>query len=82
MMHEWWDGWGHGGWGGMWFGPIIWIALFALVIIGIASFWRRSEGDGTTSVKRLTPRQILDERFAEGEIDKEEYQDRLNALRD
>jgi uncharacterized membrane protein len=70
MMHEWWEGWGPGGWGGMWFGPVIWLALLALLVIGIASFWRRSANrDETAGPHSPTPRQILNERFAKGEID-------------
>jgi putative membrane protein len=83
MMHEWWDGWGPGGWGGVWFGPVIWLVLLTLFIIGIASFWRRSANNGeTVGPHSRTPRQILNERFAKGEIDKDEYEDRLRALRE
>jgi putative membrane protein len=82
MMHEWWEGWGPGGWSAMWFGPLIWLLLLALLIIGIASLWRRSSNSGETISARPTPRQILNERFARGEIDKDEYQERLSALRD
>lgn len=83
MMHEWWEGWGPGGWGGMWFGPMIWLMLVVLLIVGIASLGRRPPSSSETSAPPSpTPRQILNERFAKGEIDKDEYQERLNALRD
>ena len=82
MMHEWWEGWGPG-LGGMGFGPMIWLVLLTLLIIGIVAFRGRPSKSRETSASRSsTPRQILSERFARGEIDKDEYQDRLSLLRD
>jgi putative membrane protein len=54
--------------------PILWLLLAGLVV---ALFWRRGRGptDGGDS-----PRRILGERFARGEINAEEYRDRLSQL--
>jgi putative membrane protein len=54
--------------------PILWLLLAALAI---ALFWRRGRGprDGDDSPKR-----ILGERFARGEISAEEYRERLGQL--
>jgi putative membrane protein len=82
-MHGWWEGWGPGGWGGMWFGPTIWLVLLTFLIVVIISSWRRtSNSDETSGPRSPTPSQILKERFAKGEIDKDEYQERLSLLRD
>jgi len=78
-------GWG-GGWGGMIFGPFFMIIVLALVI-ALAVLLVRWIGDprtgaghsGTAPLSR-TPVDILRERLAKGEIDKEEFQERLRAL--
>jgi putative membrane protein len=64
-MHDWM------GWGGMWLGPIVMIALLALLIAGIVALVRWKGGDGDGRVR--TARDILDEPYARGEIDREEY---------
>jgi uncharacterized membrane protein len=57
--------------------------MLALLIVGIASFWRRSVYAGEKGGPRVpTPRQIRNEWFAKGEIDTDEYEERLHALRD
>lgn len=76
MMHDW--GWG---WGGMWLGPlfmIAWLALLVAVIVLLVR-WLGGGSFGVGSPFR-TPREILDERFAKGEIDQEEYEKRRKAL--
>lgn len=77
QMHEW-MGWG---WGGMWLGPIFMIALLALFVAAIVALVRwvgGSSGDGAERVR--TAREILDERYARGEIDREEYQRRRDDI--
>jgi putative membrane protein len=77
QMH---DGMGWG-WGGMWIGPILMIALLALVIAGIVALVRWIGGGGSEGGARLrTAREILDERCARGEIDREEYQRRRDDI--
>ena len=62
----------HGGWWIVF--PILWLVLAAFVV---ALFWRRGRGrrDGGNS-----PRRILGERFARGEISADEYRERLSQL--
>ncbi len=79
------NGWGMG-W--MWF---IWpIGIFALVLVvallirGVSGGDRRSEGSAPPSgpgTGRTRAREILDERYARGELTDEEYQDRLGHIR-
>ena len=67
MMH---DGWGAGG---MWFGPIwmiVWLAVLVAIIVGVVR-WLGVWPDAAGSAR--TARRILDERYARGEIDREEY---------
>ncbi len=69
------------GWGGMWFGPIH-MFLIALVLMVLVIWLVRAMTGGHANSSRRTDgaRQILDERFAKGEIDDEEYQRRRSAL--
>jgi putative membrane protein len=76
-MHDW-MGWG---WGGMWFGPLSMIALLALTIAGIVMLVRWIGGGGGDGGGRArTARDILDERYAHGEIDRDEYQRRRDDI--
>jgi putative membrane protein len=74
----------HGGWDGDW--SWWWIAMTIMMVAlwgGLAwllvSVFRRS--DGPSSPRTHTPGEILDERFARGEIDVDEYQKRRDVLR-
>jgi putative membrane protein len=65
----------------MWVGPIVWIVLLGLVVWLVVAVIRRGGSDGVQGPRRgKTPREILDERFARGEIDEEEYQRRRDVL--
>lgn len=78
MMHNWNMDWG---WGGMWFGPAFMIILVVAAILLIAAVVRAlGSASGSGDTARPTPRQILDERFAKGEIDQEEYESRRKLL--
>ena len=77
-MHDWETGWG---WGGMWLGPVFMIALLALLIGLIVALVRWLGGGSEDGGRRVrTARDILDERYARGEIDREEYQRRRNDI--
>ncbi|CAL9279416.1 MULTISPECIES: SHOCT domain-containing protein [Streptomyces] len=70
------------GWG--WFGMSVGMVLFwALIITALVLVFRAANRphDHTHTPTPPTPEQILGERFARGEINEEEYQRRLNALR-
>ena len=78
MMHDWGYGWG----GGMFFGPLLMIGGPVLLIILIVVLVRFLGGsrDATSVRVSPSPREILDERFAKGEIDREDYEARRKAL--
>ena len=66
-MHDW-------GWGGMWLGPLFMLAVLVLLVAFVVGLVRWLGGDRTASSgTTLTPSQILDARYARGEIDREEY---------
>ena len=66
------DGWHHNHWWIVF--PIRWLLLFA-GMFGV--FWRSGPG---SRYRGDSPRRILGERFASGEIDAEEYRERLAQL--
>lgn len=65
----------------MFFGPLIWIVIIVGVVIGVM-YLVRSQGAGGKPMigSSKTPREILDERFARGEIDEKEYNERRRTL--
>ena len=75
-------GWG-GGWSGMIFGPIFMIVVLALVIAVAVLLVRWLGGPWQAASPQppaRTPLDILKERFARGEIDKEEFEARRRIL--
>jgi putative membrane protein len=73
--------WG-GGWLGMVFGPIFMILVFAAVIALAALLVRWLGGPWPHVQQGRTPRDILRERYARGEIDKKEFEERSRVLGD
>src|SRR5690348_16155173 len=74
----WHMGWGWG-WGGMVFGPLMMVLFLAGIVVLAVLLVRRlgAGGHGRESAPpRRTPLEILQERFARGEIDKQEYEER------
>lgn len=66
-MHDW-------GWGGMWLGPIFMLVVLAVLVAGIVALVRLFAGERTVADRTSrSAREILDERYARGEIDREEY---------
>ncbi|MCY7326642.1 MAG: SHOCT domain-containing protein [Microbacteriaceae bacterium] len=76
------DGIGWGGWIAM---TVMMVAVWGLVIFAVVAIFRstsiRSTGPAETAAPR-DPMRTLDERFARGEIDAEEYHSRQAILRD
>jgi putative membrane protein len=74
---------GAGGWGGMILGPIMMIVFIAL-IVGAVVLVVRWTGLGSSALAggANKARNILDERFARGEIDKDDYEERKRVLSD
>ncbi len=80
-------GWhGGGDWGHMMFGPLMMLVFVAVVIVVVvlAVRWLGGSGQGAAAGPRRhlekTPLDILKERFARGEIDKDEFEERSRIL--
>jgi putative membrane protein len=74
--------WGGGSW--MIFGPIMMIVFIAVAVVVVVLLvrWLGGPGRGGAlhSPPGKTPLDILKERFAKGEIDKEEFEERRRVL--
>jgi putative membrane protein len=75
-------GWG-GGWYGMFFGPLVMILVLVLVVgaVVLVLRWGGAGWHGAAPPPR-TALDILKERFARGEIDKGEFEERRKLLGD
>lgn len=79
--------WWNGGWPGMVFGPLFMILVLALVIAGAVLLIRWLAGPGPGAQPHQAPANrtaldILKERFARGEVDREEFEERRRLLGD
>jgi putative membrane protein len=80
MMYGWWDG-SPGHWYGMIFGPIMMIVFVVLTVLIIAWALRASGLGWQSGVQGgNTPLDTLKHRFARGEIDRAEFEDRRKLL--
>ena len=68
-------GWGVG-WGWIW--PVL--VLVGLIVLGYVGVRLAQGGRSAPPGSASTARQILDERYARGEIDEDEYQRRRSVL--
>ncbi len=78
---------GHGhmwgsGWGWMFLGPLMMIAVVAAIVAVVVVLVRWLGGGyaGAGGRQRTSALDILEERFARGEIDREEFDERKRAL--
>jgi putative membrane protein len=80
-------GYGHGWmmdyWGGAWswmgpFGMILWLILLVLVVAAIAWFFNRRPRVGEQ--QRPSALDILEERYARGELGRDEYQQKRRDI--
>jgi putative membrane protein len=76
----WWYGNPMSGWGFA-FMTINMVLFWGLIILGVIVLLRYLTRSDRPSTSRLTPEQVLAERFARGEIDEQEYHQRLDTLR-
>ena len=74
-MHDYY--WGGGAWGAwLIFHWLFWLALLGLLVWAGAVIWRRSRQDGESK----SALDLLNERYARGDIDREEYLRRRNDI--
>lgn len=68
--------WSEFGWWGMGFGFVFMILFWLLVILGIAALirWLQSQSGSAQGTRGKTPLEIVQERYAHGEIDRDEYE--------
>lgn len=67
------------GWG--WFGPIFVIIFWGLIIWGVVALLRGlSQQKGADATNSKSALEILKERYARGEINKEEYEEKKRDL--
>jgi putative membrane protein len=86
------SGWPYGGWGMMWPGMmagfdwmwlilVLWIVFLGLIIWAIVASVRSSnESKGSDSSKADSALEVLKKRYARGEINKEEYEEKRKGL--
>ncbi len=60
------------GFGGMWFGWIFWIVILVVVIWVVMQFTNRNKN--SKQISKQSPLDILKNRYAKGEISKEEFE--------
>jgi len=71
------------GWSGMILGPIMMIVFIALIVGAVVWVFRWTGLGGSALAGGANKaRHILDERFARGEIDKDDYEERKRVLSD
>ncbi|WP_344048740.1 SHOCT domain-containing protein [Streptomyces thermoalcalitolerans] len=77
----------NGGWAWITFMPLLWIALIGLVVWAVIRLTRGSSGDFSgrghgweDREHRETPEEILDRRYASGEIDADTYTEARERL--
>lgn len=82
MMRDSWFGNGEmmTGWGGMFLGPVIMIGILALIIYAIVVLVRYFTSGESQVHSKNRALSILEERFASGEIDEDEFEKRRNKL--
>ena len=78
--------WGDWGWGHMIFGSLMMVLFWGGIIVAVVLLFRRVGGGSTGAAappsSTKTALEILKERFARGDIDKEEFEERKRLLSD
>jgi putative membrane protein len=78
MMYDWGS---YGGWG-MGFGMVFMLLFWVLIILGVAALirWLMTQSSPGRGSRDKTPLEIVQERYARGEIDREEYEQKKRDL--
>lgn len=74
------DGFGGMGWGGMVGMVLLWVVLIGLVVWAVTRLLPARRDGGVPQAGQETPEEILDRRFARGEVDVETYHAQRAAL--
>jgi len=70
-------------WGPMWWGWIIWLVILGLLIWGIIALVSRSQDRREAPPQeRESPLEILQKRYARGEISKEEFEEKKKDIQE
>lgn len=78
-----WGGQGYGMWGMGWFGGIMMVLFWAVIIVGVFLVVRylvSGQGGGAGTARGADPMDILKERYARGEIGTQEFEERKKIL--
>ena len=76
MMHGWGMSWG---WGGMLFQLLFWLVIIFLIVWGVKQLAERSHNSNQLT-RKDNALEILRERYAKGEIDKQEFESKKRDL--
>lgn len=68
------------GWGGMWFGWIFWLVLIGLIIWGVKTLAGQNRSQNSDRPPQESAMDILKKRFARGEINAEEFEEKKRRL--
>lgn len=70
------------GWGGHWIGGLMMLLSWVLIIAGILAIirWFFSRFDSRSRAAPASPLEILKRRYAKGEIDKAEFEEKRKDL--
>jgi putative membrane protein len=80
MRYGWWDDSAIGPWAGMFFGPFMMIIVIALAVLIVVWMVRAIAPGRSPDARRSSVLDILNERYARGEIDRKEYEERKQVL--
>ena len=75
-------GWGYGGYGNWlgWLGPLVMVLFWAAVVTGIVFLVRFLTRQGGSRDREDSALEVLRKRYARGEINKEEFEDKRRDL--
>jgi putative membrane protein len=68
------------GWGWMMLMPLLWIPLIVVIVWAVVKLAQRPADRAADQPRRETPQEILDRRFASGEIDADAYSQARDRL--